>query len=94
MKICPTQAVEIRGYADFVPLGAQVTPIRSSDSIAWTVKFRNQTVKRFKFPIRTTPEGAAVPDGGFDTGTDDLASPVLFTEPASSGLAELPTIKH
>ena len=23
VKICPTQAVEVRGYADFVPLGAQ-----------------------------------------------------------------------
>ncbi|MCG6869612.1 MAG: adenylyl-sulfate reductase subunit beta [Gammaproteobacteria bacterium] len=94
VKICPTQAIEIRGYADFVPLGAQVTPIRGSDTITWTVKFRNQTIKRFKFPIRTTPEGSAVPDGGFETGSDDLASPYLFTEPASSGLSELPTIKH
>jgi adenosine phosphosulfate reductase beta subunit len=24
VKICPTQAVEVRGYADFVPLGASV----------------------------------------------------------------------
>jgi len=33
--------------------------MRSSDSIMWTVKFRNGNVKRFKFPIRTTAEGAA-----------------------------------
>jgi adenylylsulfate reductase subunit B len=25
----------------------------------WTVKFRNGNMKRFKFPIRTTAEGAA-----------------------------------
>ena len=25
VKICPTQAVEVRGYADFVPLGASAT---------------------------------------------------------------------
>jgi adenylylsulfate reductase subunit B len=25
----------------------------------WTVKFRNGNLKRFKFPIRTTAEGAA-----------------------------------
>jgi adenylylsulfate reductase subunit B len=25
----------------------------------WTVKFRNGAMKRFKFPIRTTAEGAA-----------------------------------
>ena len=31
----------------------------SSDSIMWTVKFRNGNMKRFKFPIRTTAEGAA-----------------------------------
>ena len=94
VKICPTQAIEIRGYSDFVPLGAQVTPIRSSDSIVWTVKFRNQTVKRFKFPIRTTPEGSAQPDGGYKTSTEDLASPLLFTEPESLGIPVLPTVGH
>ncbi len=41
VKICAPQAVEVRGYADFVPLGATVSPMRSSDSIMWTVKFRN-----------------------------------------------------
>ncbi len=66
VKICPTQAVDVRGYADFVPMGASVVPLRSTDSIMWTVKFRNGTVKRFKFPIRTTPEGKAEPAGGFE----------------------------
>ena len=89
VKICPQDAIEVRGYADFVPMGANVIPMRSSDSIMWTVKFRSGQIKRFKFPIRTTPEGSAVPDGGFVTGTDDLKSPVLFTEPASSGLEKI-----
>jgi len=89
VKICPTQAIEVRGYADFVPLGGQVTPMRSSDSIMWTIKFRNGTLKRFKFPIRTTPEGSAVPDGGFETGTDDLSSPVLLSEPGSLRLTKV-----
>jgi adenylylsulfate reductase subunit B len=40
-------------------MGGQVHPMRSSDSIMWTVKFRNGNMKRFKFPIRTTAEGAA-----------------------------------
>lgn len=93
VKICPTQAIEIRGYADFVPLGAQVTPMRSSDSIMWTVKFRNGELKRFKFPIRTTPEGSAVPDGGWQTSTDDISSPLLFTEPASLKLDSLFTLQ-
>ncbi len=93
VKICPQDAVEVRGYADFVPLGAMVTPMRSTDSIMWTVKFRNGNLKRFKFPIRTTAEGSAVPDGGWETGADDLDSPVLFTEPGSCGLDELYTLK-
>ena len=92
VKICPTQAVEVRGYADFVPLGAQCTPLRSTDSVMWTIKFRNQQIKRFKFPIRTTPEGTAVPEGGYAT-NDDLSNGLLSTEPEASGLSELPTIK-
>jgi len=30
----------------------------------WTIKFRNGNLKRFKFPIRTTPEGSIDPYGG------------------------------
>ncbi|MFC1554584.1 adenylyl-sulfate reductase subunit beta [candidate division KSB1 bacterium] len=89
VKICPTQAVEVRGYADFVPLGATVSPMMSTDSIMWTVKFRNGQLKRFKFPNRTTAQGSAVPDGGFTTGTEDLKNPTLFTEPDSLGLSEV-----
>ncbi len=92
VKICPTQAIEIRGYADFMPLGGVVQPMKSSDSILWSVKFRNGQVKRFKFPIRTIPEGSAEPDAGWSTGTEDLKSPVLRTEPGSSGLPELPKL--
>ncbi len=92
VKICPTQAVDVRGYADFVPMGASVVPLRSTDSIMWTVKFRNGTLKRFKFPIRTTPEGKAQPAGGYSTdpSLDGLA---LFTEPDSLGLPAVWTNK-
>ncbi len=83
VKICPTQAIEVRGYADFMPLGGVVQPLRSTDSIMWAVKFRNKMVKRFKFPIRTTAEGSIVPDAGFTCGSDDLKSTVLRTEPDS-----------
>lgn len=64
VKICPQQAIECRHYADVVPLGASVQPLRESDSILWTIKFRNGTTKRFEFPVRTTPEGSADPYGG------------------------------
>lgn len=92
VKICPQQAIDVRGYADFVPLGASVVPMRGSDNIMWTVKFRNGNVKRFKFPIRTTPEGEAQPSGGWDTGTEDTKDAVLAYEPAALG-CDVPTVK-
>ena len=82
VKICPVQAIEVRGYADFVPMGALVTPLRATDSIMWTLKFRNGMLKRFKFPIRTTEEGKAQPFDQYPTGDDDLKSPTLMSEPA------------
>jgi adenylylsulfate reductase subunit B len=92
VKICPTQAVEVRGYADFMPLGGVVQPLRSTDSIMWSVKFRNGKLKRFKFPIRTTAEGSAVPNGGFEEQSGDLNNQLLRTEPDSLGTDDLQKI--
>jgi len=83
VKICPQQAIDVRGYADFCPVGASVVPLRGTDDIMWTVKFRDGSIKRFKFPIRTTPEGTAKPDGGFGFGPGNLDDQLLATEPAS-----------
>jgi adenylylsulfate reductase subunit B len=58
----------------------------------WTIKFRSNQIKRFKFPIRTTPEGTADPHGGYQT-HDDINSGLLSTEPEASGLSDLPTTK-
>ncbi len=81
VKICPQQAIEARPYADFVPMGGTSIPMRSSDSIMWTIKFRDGKLKRFKFPIRTTPEGSIKPYDGKAEPTDaDLDGQNLFTE--------------
>jgi adenylylsulfate reductase subunit B len=84
VKICPTQAVEVRGYADFVPLGASVAAMRSTKDILWTVQFRSKDIKpkRFKFPIRTTDEGKAQPFDHYETGTENLKDATLMCEPA------------
>ncbi|MHB1412116.1 MAG: adenylyl-sulfate reductase subunit beta [Thermoleophilia bacterium] len=80
VKICPQQAIEVRGYADFAPLGAAVIPMRGTDSIMWTIKFRNGTLKRFKFPIRLIPEGTVDPYAGKpEPNYDNLKKPVFFT---------------
>jgi len=87
VKICPQNAIEVRHYADVVPLGASVQPMRGSDSILWTIKFRNGNVKRFKFPIRTTPEGSADPYGGKPKADfSEIEKPdVLFTKGMHAG---------
>jgi adenylylsulfate reductase subunit B len=65
VKTCPQSAIAMRGYSDVMPLGASLTPLRGTDSIMWTVQFRNKQVKRFKFPIRETPWGTIEPYEGF-----------------------------
>ena len=64
VKVCPQQAIEVRHYADIVPMGAFVQPVRSTDSIVWSIAFRNGDTKRFEFPIRTTPEDSIDPYRG------------------------------
>jgi len=51
-----------------------------TEDIMWTCKFRNGTIKRFKFPIRTTPEGSA--NAYSDLQGKDLESELLSTEEA------------
>jgi len=74
-------------------MGASCVPLRGSEDIMWTIKFRSGQVKRFKFPIRTIPEGTAVPDGGYGEVTTDLASQCLYNEPDALRLSALPTLK-
>ena len=81
MKICPQGAITARPYADFAPMGGTCIPMRSADSIMWTVQFRNGNVKRFKFPIRTTPEGSIKPFEGHPEGAN-IEDELLFTETA------------
>lgn len=86
VKICPQSAIEVRHYADIVPLGGSVQPMRGSDAIMWTIRFRNGTIKRFKFPIRTTAEGSIDPYGGKPMPKmADLKAPGFFTRETMGG---------
>jgi adenylylsulfate reductase subunit B len=51
-----------------------------TEDVMWTCKFRNGTIKRFKFPIRTTAEGTA--NAYTDLKGKDLESDQLSTEEA------------
>ena len=92
VKICPQQAIEIRCYADFAPLGGSVIPMRGSDSIMWTIKFRNGNVKRFKFPIRTTHEGSIdVYSDGVVADLAKIKEPGLYTQQARGETLPIPS---
>lgn len=86
VKICPNQAIEVRGYSDFVPMGASVSPMRSTDSILWTVQFRDRSLrpKRFRFPTRRgVAEGEVQPFCSESNEADELRSPTLMGEPSN-----------
>ncbi|MBO8180085.1 MAG: adenylyl-sulfate reductase subunit beta [Archaeoglobus sp.] len=94
VKMCPQGAVDVRGYVDYSPLGGACVPMRGTDSIMWTVKYRNGKVLRFKFAIRTTPWGSIQPFEGFPEPTEDaLKSELLAGEPDIIGLSEFPQVK-
>jgi len=94
VKICPQQAIDVRGYADFMPLGAASTPLRGTSDIMWTIKFRDGRIKRFKYPIRTTTEGSIKAlEGCPEAKVEGLSNQLLLGEPDIMGVKELPTRK-
>lgn len=39
VEVCPNSAIEMRGYADAMPMGAALKPLRGTHSIIWTALF-------------------------------------------------------
>jgi adenylylsulfate reductase subunit B len=63
-----------------------------SDSIMWTVKFRNGNLKRFKFPVRTVEAGNVDIRSGVGEASADISrikDPGFYTHHASG--SSLPT---
>ena len=84
---------DMRGYGDVVPLGASLAPLRGTDAIMWTVKFRNGQMKRFKFAIRTTPWGSIVPFHGLPApSAEETKAPGLSGQAQYLGVDKLPTV--
>jgi len=59
VKACPQNAIDVRGYADFAPMGHKVRVLREEEKgvISWKIKFRNGHIKNFVSPITTKPWG-------------------------------------
>ena len=93
VKACPQGAITMRGYADVVPLGGQLVPMRSTDAIMWTAKYSSGQVKRFKFTIRTTSWGSIEPYRDCAAPTADmLKTQMLSHEPTKLMVDALPTV--
>ena len=84
VKACPQQAIEVRSFQDWVPMGGAAIPLRTDNAIMWTIKFRDGEVKRFKFPVRTTPVGSIDPYGNKPEARRSERPPVSSPRPARS----------
>ena len=90
VKMCPNSAIDMRGYADVMPMGATLKPVRGTHSIMWTAGYRDGRVKRFKIPIRTTPWGTIDPFPDDARPVEiDVKSTALFGEGKYLGMDRL-----
>ena len=93
VKLCPQEAIFVRGYADFVPLGASVHPTRVEGGLTWTVKFRDGRELKFTYPSRTTLVGSADPYKDFtEDRVNDLTGQGLAGESKWLGVEKLPAL--
>ena len=95
VKLCPQDAIHVRGYADFVPLGAEVQPKRVPQGLSWTVRFRDGRELRFTYPSRSTPVGSTEPYKGFrEDPSRDLNNQSLAGDSLWLGVDRLSTLQR
>ena len=64
----------------------------ASDSILWTIKFRNGNIKRFKFPIRTTIPGQMdIYSENITVDMSKIKEPGLYSHQARVDVLPVPT---
>lgn len=86
VKACPHNAIDVRGYADFAPLGHSVRVQRDEEKgvIAWRIIFRNgEKDMNLLAPITTKPWGKHIPQLADEPSPsqDMRDSELLFNEP-------------
>ena len=86
VKACPHHAIDVRGYADFAPLGHSVRVDRDEEKgvISWRIKFRNgEKDMNLLAPITTKPWGKHIPKLADVPGPSKEMrdSQLLFNEP-------------
>ncbi|HIM61606.1 MAG: adenylyl-sulfate reductase subunit beta [Chloroflexi bacterium] len=92
VKLCPTEALHVRGYADFIPMGASVQPHRTEDGLRWEVNFRDGRKFEFTYQSRTKPAGSVVLYEGFtEDSKNDVKNQSLAGDSLWLGVDKLPT---
>jgi adenylylsulfate reductase subunit B len=95
VKACPQNAIDVRGYSDFAPLGHSVRVRREEDkaTISWKLKFRDGREKNFVSPIRTTPWGSIKSPSDYAAPSqEDFDSQELAHEPDGLNIDGLPAL--
>jgi adenylylsulfate reductase subunit B len=96
VKACPQNAIDVRGYADFAPLGHSVRVLREEEkaTISWKIRFRDGREKNFVSPIRTTPWGSIKAPTDYDAPSPEaMKSQELAHEPESLNVDRLPALR-
>ena len=94
-KACPQNAIDVRGYADFAPLGHSVRVLREEEkgTISWKIKFRDGRERNFESPIRTTPWGSIKSPSDYEAPSQDaFKTQELAHEPESLNVERLPVL--
>jgi adenylylsulfate reductase subunit B len=95
VKACPQNAIDVRGYADFAPLGHSVRVLREEEkgAISWKIRFRDGREKYFVSPIRTTAWGSIKSPADYEVpAREAMKSQELAHEPDTLKVAKLPAL--
>jgi adenylylsulfate reductase subunit B len=95
VKACPQNAIDVRGYAEFAPMGHSVRVLREEEkgTVSWKIKFRDGREKNFVSPIRTTPWGSIKSPADYEAPSPDaFKTQELAHEPEMLNIEKLPTL--
>ena len=95
VKACPQNAIDVRGYAEFAPMGHKVRVLREEENqtISWKIRFRDGREKSFVSPIRTTEWGSIKGPSEYTApGPEDFKSQELAHEPDALKVDKLPAL--
>ena len=98
VKACPNHAIDVRGYADFAPMGHSVRVRREEEkgTISWKIKFRNGNREKILFLLLQLNHGENLFQNlqkVINLSQEEINSQKLYLEPEGLNTKkELPTV--